>query len=61
VTLAEHLDSPAIATLRASLASAEWLAALAALPGYQPLRSGEVLSLTEVLPWWRYRNGKARP
>jgi putative molybdopterin biosynthesis protein len=50
-----------IATLRASLASAEWLAALAALPGYQPLRSGEVLSLTEVLPWWRYRNGKARP
>ncbi|HEX2539857.1 MAG TPA: substrate-binding domain-containing protein [Caldimonas sp.] len=54
VTLAEHLDRPPLATLRRVLASAEWREALLALPGYEPLRSGEVLSLTEVLPWWRY-------
>ena len=57
-TLAEHLDSAPIATLRRALASAEWAAALLSLPGYEPLRSGEVLALTEVLPWWRYRAAK---
>ncbi len=54
-TLAEHLDSAPVASLREALGSPEWRAALLALPGYEPLRSGEVLSLTEVLPWWRYR------
>jgi putative molybdopterin biosynthesis protein len=44
--------------LRAALASAEWRSTLLALPGYEPLRSGEVLSLTEVLPWWRYRSSR---
>ena len=39
--------------------STEWQQALRALPGYEPFRSGEVLSLTEVLPWWRYRRPKA--
>lgn len=57
-TLAEHLDSAPIVTLRRALASAEWAEALFSLPGYEPLRSGEVLSLTEVLPWWRYRRPK---
>ena len=27
--------------------------ALAQLPGYQPWRSGEVLSLRAQLPWWK--------
>ncbi len=58
VTLSEHLDSAPIATLRSTLASADWRSALLALPGYEPLRSGEVLSLTEVLPWWRYPRPK---
>jgi putative molybdopterin biosynthesis protein len=41
------------------LASAGWQAALRGLPGYLPFRSGEVLSLKDVLPWWRYREAKA--
>ena len=29
------------------------------LPGYLPFRSGEVLSLKDMLPWWHYREPKA--
>ena len=57
-TLAENLDQPHITALRAALASAEWQAALRAVPGYVASRSGEVLSLKEVLPWWSYRKPK---
>ena len=32
---------------------------LAALPGYSAARSGEVLSLTQALPWWHFRQPKA--
>jgi putative molybdopterin biosynthesis protein len=59
-TLRAHLDDPLIATLRELLASAEWQSALSDLPGYLPFRSGEVLSLKDVLPWWHYREPKAR-
>jgi putative molybdopterin biosynthesis protein len=58
VTLAEHLDRPAIVALRAALISPDWQAALAALPGYAPQASGEVLSLTATLPWWKLRPPK---
>lgn len=58
-TLQEHLDDPLIATVREVLGSTAWQAALRELPGYQPFRSGEVLSLKEVLPWWHYRKPKA--
>jgi len=52
-TLAEHLERAPVAALRAALASSEWQATLAALPGYAPLQSGEIVSLTATLPWWR--------
>jgi len=58
-TLRAHLDDPLITTLREVLASAEWQSALRELPGYLPFRSGEVLSLKDVLPWWHYREPKA--
>jgi putative molybdopterin biosynthesis protein len=33
---------------------------LAQLPGYAPMQSGEVLSMSRVLPWWRFGGrGKA--
>ena len=44
--------------LRQTLASEAWPAALAALPGYASAHSGEVLSLTQALPWWRFRRSK---
>ena len=52
VCLKDALDQPPIAALRALLQGEAWQKALAALPGYAPWRSGEVLSLTEQLPWW---------
>lgn len=58
-TLRAHLDDRLIITLRQVLASAGWQAALRELPGYEPFRSGEVLSLKDVLPWWHYRKPKA--
>ena len=57
--LAAHIEHPHILQLRRALASAEWQAALRAIPGYVPMRSGEVLSLKQVLPWWSYRRPKA--
>ena len=58
-TLQAHLDDPLITTLREILASPEWQSALREIPGYVPFRSGEVLSLKDMLPWWHYREPKA--
>ncbi len=46
-------QAPMQALLRV-LQTADWQARLATLPGYQPCRSGEVLSLREQLPWWSF-------
>jgi putative molybdopterin biosynthesis protein len=46
--------------LREVLASAAWQARLAQLAGYEPYRSGEVLSLKQQLPWWRFPRAKKR-
>lgn len=64
VCLKDALDQPPIATLRALLQGEAWQRELAALPGYTPWHSGEVLSLTEQLPWWNLppkRKRKAPP
>ena len=55
VCLKDALDHPAVRRLRAVLEQPSWAEALAGLPGYRPERSGEVLSLTQALPWWRFR------
>jgi molybdate-binding protein len=53
VCLRDALDQPPIITLRRLLQEAPWQEQLARLPGHAPWRSGEVLSLTEQLPWWQ--------
>ena len=58
VCLADALDEPAVLKLRAALADGRWHAAVADLPGYSPAHSGEVLSLTRALPWWRFKTPK---
>lgn len=58
VTLRSHLEQPEVLKLRALLRSAAWQQVLASLPGYAPARSGEVLSLRQVLPWWTWRKPK---
>jgi putative molybdopterin biosynthesis protein len=59
VCLKQALESDALRRLREMLASADWLARLAALPGYTPARPGQVLSLTKALPWWHFRAAKS--
>ncbi len=60
VCLRDALDEPPVRKLREVLHSADWAALVAALPGYAAADSGEVLSLTRALPWWRFRRGKAQ-
>ena len=55
VCLKDALEHPAVLKLRATLEAAAWVQALAGLPGYEAARSGEVLSLTQALPWWHFR------
>ncbi|MDE2080564.1 MAG: helix-turn-helix transcriptional regulator [Burkholderiales bacterium] len=55
VCLREALDEPPLRALRGLLQGPAWRDAVASLPGYAPAHSGEVLSLTQALPWWRFR------
>ena len=43
---------------REVLASDTWQQTLQGLPGYGGGRAGQVLSLTQALPWWRFRARK---
>lgn len=64
VCLKDALDQPPVAALRALLQGDGWRRRLAALPGYTPWRSGEVLSLKAQLPWWSLppkRRGRGAP
>ncbi|MCM8567204.1 substrate-binding domain-containing protein [Thauera linaloolentis] len=58
--LKSSLEQPATQALLALLRMAEWQRRLAGLPGYAPMTSGEVLSMTRVLPWWRFRTPRVR-
>jgi putative molybdopterin biosynthesis protein len=58
VCLKNALEHPAVLKLCQALAGPAWRHALSGLPGYEASRSGEVLSLTKSLPWWRYRTPK---
>lgn len=60
VCLRDALDSPAVLKLREVLGSASWQQTLQALPGYGADRAGQVLSLTQALPWWRFRVRKRK-
>ena len=59
VCLKDTLDHPALLKLRSALASPAWPEALRQLPGYAPSQPGQVLALTQALPWWRFKT--ARP
>jgi putative molybdopterin biosynthesis protein len=45
--------------LRAALEDPAWVQALRGLAGYAPSHGGQVLSLTQALPWWHFRTPKA--
>ncbi len=56
--LKSSLEQPATQTLLTVLASDAWQQKLRTLPGYSPDASGEILSMSKVLPWWRFRQRK---
>ena len=59
VCLKDALEHPAVRKLRLALSGPAWLQALEGLPGYRAQRSGEVLALTQALPWWHFKAPKA--
>jgi putative molybdopterin biosynthesis protein len=59
VCLKSELEQPATQALLALLRTPGWQQQLAAMPGYQPADSGEVLSLRECLPWWSFRTRRS--
>ena len=60
VCLKDVLEQPATAALREVLRGDAWQQVVSELPGYEPWRSGEVLSLKEQLPWWNLPPKKRR-
>ena len=58
VALRPTLDHPHVKALLGLLHSDVWQARLAEMPGYRANRSGAVLPLRSVLPWWNYRKPK---
>jgi putative molybdopterin biosynthesis protein len=58
VCLRNALDEAGVVKLREVLNGAAWGETLSTLPGYAQERSGEVLSLTRALAWWRFRAAK---
>ena len=56
VCLKSALDTPPVQALRAALQSDTWQRVVNELPGYNAAqaKSGEVVSLRALLPWWRY-------
>jgi molybdate-binding protein len=59
VCLKSALLQPAVVTLLHTLQSAAWQKQMQGIVGYQPQDSGQVLSLSRVLPWWTYVRQKA--
>ncbi len=59
VCLKAALQEPAIQSLLKVLRSSAWRAQCDAIAGYEALQSGEVLSLSQTLPWWEFSDKKA--
>lgn len=55
VCLKSELEQPAVRALRSLLAGPAWARHLSSVAGCEPARSGQVLSLRAVMPWWNLR------
>ncbi|WP_077000653.1 substrate-binding domain-containing protein [Variovorax sp. KK3] len=56
--LKSALDQPAVQALRSLLSGAAWQHQLGTLAGYESAASGEVQSLSTLLPWWSFKGPK---
>ncbi|MFM7330231.1 MAG: substrate-binding domain-containing protein [Brachymonas sp.] len=50
----QALEDPAVQLLAKQLKGTAWRKALSEIAGYAPLHSGQVLKMTQVLPWWGF-------
>ncbi|MBB3177601.1 substrate-binding domain-containing protein [Variovorax sp. Sphag1AA] len=57
--LKSALDQPAIQALLTLLRGAAWQHQLGTLPGYENADSGNVQSLSRLLPWWSFKPKKS--
>ncbi len=60
VCLKDALEQAPVAALRHLLGAAAWQHAINQIAGYQSAHSGEVLALSQVLPWWRFKGHKRK-
>jgi putative molybdopterin biosynthesis protein len=60
VCLKAALEQEPVQALLEVLRSPAWQERIAALPGYQPSHSGQVLSLRAQLPWWDLPRKRSR-
>ena len=58
VCLKEALNLPPVAGLRQLLATPEWQDSLNGMPGYAASAGAEVISLTHIFPWWKFKEKK---
>ena len=56
--LKSALDETAVQAFLELLRCPQWQQQLHQLPGYTPEQCGDVLAMSRVLPWWRYRTPK---
>lgn len=59
VCLKDALKQAPVVALRQVLQSSAWQAVLNRIAGYQSANCGEVLALSQILPWWNFK--KKRP
>jgi molybdate transport repressor ModE-like protein len=60
VCLKTALEEPAVRALLDLLQGADWQSCLQSIAGYAPHQCGQVLSLSDVLPWWKFAKEKSR-
>ncbi|MDD3965419.1 MAG: substrate-binding domain-containing protein [Candidatus Moranbacteria bacterium] len=58
VCLKSALEQHGVVQLRQLLQTPAWQMAVAAIVGYTPVASGQVLSMRRVLPWWHFAQAK---
>ncbi len=61
VCLKSELDTAPMVALRDLLRSTPWQHTLLGIHGYGPNQCGEVQSLNQTLPWWRFKTTKPGP
>lgn len=59
VCLKSALSQDSVQALLALLKTPAWQARVAAITGYSPARSGDVLAMRRVLPWWTFQADKS--